>query len=78
MVGSEEEVVRYAPSLGGCRLVTVEQAFDLGADALCFLPRRMSSMEWHTTRWPPTSKPLITLPPQHDVFQHPHGNSMAS
>lgn len=34
VVRSEAEVVRYAPSLGGCRLVTVEQAFDLGADAL--------------------------------------------
>ena len=34
VVSSEEEVMRHASALQGCRLVTVEQAFDLGADAL--------------------------------------------
>ncbi|MGB1699871.1 MAG: hypothetical protein ACPHRO_07960, partial [Nannocystaceae bacterium] len=34
VVPTEEEVVRYSPALSGCRLVTVEQAFDLGVDAL--------------------------------------------
>lgn len=34
VVPNPEDVVRHASSLRGCRLVTLEQAFDLGADAL--------------------------------------------